>query len=141
MHARRPTAPLDPRRWIVLAILSGSLLLISMDTTILNVAFPSLVGDLRPGAVQQLWIIDVYALALSGLLVTAGAVLVVHPEWRATVAVVLAAAGAVLLAATLVPGNPSVRRGRLGDVAEVVSLVALVPLLVLAVGLFDQVRG
>ncbi|MGW3321646.1 MFS transporter [Streptomyces virginiae] len=62
-----------PHRWIVLAILSGSLLLISMDTTILNVAFPSLVGDLRPGAVQQLWIIDVYALALSGLLVTAGA--------------------------------------------------------------------
>ncbi|MET9958408.1 MFS transporter [Streptomyces sp. NPDC006326] len=66
------TAP-DPRRWIVLTILSGSLLLISMDTTILNVAFPSLVGDLRPGAVQQLWIIDVYALVLSGLLVTAGA--------------------------------------------------------------------
>lgn len=62
-----------PRRWIVLAILSGSLLLISMDTTILNVAFPSLVDDLQPGAVQQLWIIDVYALALSGLLVTAGA--------------------------------------------------------------------
>ncbi|MFB6558663.1 MULTISPECIES: MFS transporter [unclassified Streptomyces] len=67
------TPALDPRRWIVLAILSGSLLLISMDTTILNVAFPSLVGDLQPGAVQQLWIIDVYALALSGLLVTAGA--------------------------------------------------------------------
>ncbi|WP_053685389.1 MFS transporter [Streptomyces sp. XY593] len=69
MHTPTP----DPRRWIVLAILSGSLLLISMDTTILNVAFPSLVGDLQPGAVQQLWIIDVYALALSGLLVTAGA--------------------------------------------------------------------
>ncbi|MEJ8640456.1 MFS transporter [Streptomyces sp. MS1.HAVA.3] len=69
MHTPAPA----PRRWIVLAILSGSLLLISMDTTILNVAFPSLVGDLQPGAVQQLWIIDVYALALSGLLVTAGA--------------------------------------------------------------------
>ncbi|WP_329462197.1 MFS transporter [Streptomyces sp. NBC_01431] len=67
------TAHLDPRRWAVLAILSGSLLLIAMDTTILNVAFPSLVGDLRPSSVQQLWIIDIYALALSGLLVTAGA--------------------------------------------------------------------
>ncbi|MFE9116230.1 MFS transporter [Streptomyces sp. NPDC007172] len=64
---------LDPRRWLVLAILSGSLLLIAMDTTILNVAFPSLVSDLQPSSVQQLWIIDVYALALSGLLVTAGA--------------------------------------------------------------------
>ncbi|MEU9099745.1 MFS transporter [Streptomyces sp. NPDC048361] len=67
------TSPLDPRRWVVLAILSGSLLLIAMDTTILNVAFPSLVSDLQPSSVQQLWIIDVYALALSGLLVTAGA--------------------------------------------------------------------
>jgi hypothetical protein len=34
-----------------------------------------------------------------------------------------------------------VRRGRLADVAEVTALVALVPLLVLAVGLFDRVRG
>ncbi|MET7362066.1 MFS transporter [Streptomyces sp. NPDC005562] len=67
------TPPRDPRRWAVLAILSGSLLLIAMDTTILNVAFPSLVADLRPSSVQQLWIIDVYALVLSGLLVTAGA--------------------------------------------------------------------
>ncbi|MFE0098980.1 MFS transporter [Streptomyces sp. NPDC059009] len=66
---RRPTV----NRWLVLAVLSGSLLLIAMDTTILNVAFPSLVGDLQPGAVEQLWIIDIYALALSGLLVTAGA--------------------------------------------------------------------
>ncbi|MFE0424104.1 MFS transporter, partial [Streptomyces sp. NPDC058953] len=74
----RPAATLvaevvHARRWIVLAILSGSLLLIAMDTTILNVAFPSLVADLRPGSVEQLWIIDAYALALSGLLVTAGA--------------------------------------------------------------------
>ncbi|WP_327071065.1 MFS transporter [Kitasatospora sp. NBC_01302] len=68
----RHTAP-DPHRWIVLTILSGSLLLIAMDTTILNVAFPSLVADLQPGSVEQLWIIDVYALVLSGLLVTAGA--------------------------------------------------------------------
>jgi len=60
-------------RWVVLAILSGSLLIIAMDATILNVAFPSLVSDLRPGSVEQLWIIDAYALALSGLLVTAGA--------------------------------------------------------------------
>ena len=81
------------------------------------------------------------ASGILGLLTTAGAVLVVHPDWQPTVAVVLAAAGALLLAATLVPGTPSVRRGRLGDVAEVASLVALVPLLVLAVGLFDRVRG
>ncbi|MEV5574310.1 MFS transporter [Spirillospora sp. NPDC052269] len=61
------------RRWAVLAVLSGSLLIIAMDATILNVAFPSLVADLRPTSVEQLWIIDAYALVLSGLLITAGA--------------------------------------------------------------------
>ncbi|NLU71002.1 MFS transporter [Streptomyces sp. HNM0574] len=74
--APEPSGPgtvIHARRWGILAILSGSLLLIAMDTTILNVAFPSLVADLQPGSVEQLWIIDAYALALSGLLVTAGA--------------------------------------------------------------------
>ena len=53
----------------------------------------------------------------------------------------LAAAGAVLLAVTLLPGTPSVRRGRLGDVAESVALLSLLPLLVVAVGLFSSIRG
>lgn len=60
------------RRWAVLAVLSGSLLIIAMDSTILNVAFPSLVADLRPTSIEQLWIVDAYALVLSGLLITAG---------------------------------------------------------------------
>ena len=81
------------------------------------------------------------ASGILGLLTTAGAVLVVHPDWRATVAVVLAATGALLLAGTFVPGSASVRRGRLADVAEVSALVALVPLLVLAVGVYDRIRG
>ncbi|NGN69390.1 MFS transporter [Streptomyces sp. A7024] len=71
--APHPDPAVHARRWVILAILSGSLLLIGMDTTILNVAFPSLVADLQPGSVEQLWIIDAYALAISGLLVTAGA--------------------------------------------------------------------
>lgn len=76
-----------------------------------------------------------------GLGTVAASVLWMHPDWRSTVAVVLASAGALLLAATLVPSTPSVRRGRLGDVAEVAALVSLLPLLVLAVGVFDRVRG
>lgn len=76
-----------------------------------------------------------------GLLSTAGAVLVLHPDWRPTAAVVLAATSGLLLASTLVPTSPSVRRGRMGDVAEVVALLALVPLLVLASGLFGRVSG
>jgi type VII secretion integral membrane protein EccD len=76
-----------------------------------------------------------------GLVSVAISLLWLHPDWRPTVAVALAATGAVLLALTLVPSGPSLRRGRLGDVAESVSLLALLPLLVLATGVFSAVRG
>lgn len=72
---------------------------------------------------------------------TAAATLVVHPDWRPTVAVVLAAAAAVLLAGTLVPSPASVRRSRAGDLAEVLALLSLFPLLVLASGLFTRLSG
>ncbi|MEU5052819.1 MFS transporter [Streptomyces sp. NPDC021096] len=61
-------------RWAMLAVLCASLLLVAMDATILNVALPSLMNDLRPSAIEQLWIIDIYGLVLGGLLVTTGAV-------------------------------------------------------------------
>ncbi|WP_278257564.1 type VII secretion integral membrane protein EccD [Nocardioides convexus] len=77
---------------------------------------------------------------LAGLATTAVAVLTLHDDWRPTLAVLLAVAGALLLAATLAPSVPSVRRGRLGDVLESVALIALVPLLVVAVGLFEKVH-
>ncbi|WP_436319683.1 MFS transporter [Streptomyces syringium] len=64
----------DPGRWAMLAVLCASLLLVAMDATILNVALPSLIDDLQPGALEQLWIIDIYGLVLGGLLVTSGAV-------------------------------------------------------------------
>ena len=76
-----------------------------------------------------------------GLVSTAAAVLVLHPDWRPTTAVVLAATGGVLLALPLVPAPPSVRRGRLGDVAETVALLALLPLAVVACGLFAAIVG
>jgi type VII secretion integral membrane protein EccD len=76
-----------------------------------------------------------------GLLSAAAAALWVHPDWRPTIAVVLAASGAVLLAVTLLPATPSVRRGRLGDVAESVALLALIPVTVVAVGIFSAIRG
>jgi type VII secretion integral membrane protein EccD len=78
---------------------------------------------------------------LAGLVATAVAVLVLHPEWRGTLAVVLALAGTVLLLGTMAPSAPSLRRSRLGDLLEAVALVALLPLLVVAIGLFDAVAG
>ncbi len=77
---------------------------------------------------------------LLGLASLAVSLVWLHPGWRLTQAVVLAATGAVLMALTLVPPPPSVRRGRLVDLAESVCLVALLPLLVLAVGVFASIR-
>lgn len=62
-------AATDRRRWAGLAVLAASLLVVVMDMTILNVALPDLTADLRPSAVEQLWIVDAYALVLAGLLV------------------------------------------------------------------------
>ncbi len=76
-----------------------------------------------------------------GLLAVAVSMLWLHPDWRPTAAVVLAATGAVLLTLTMLPPTPSVRRGRLGDLAETVALLSLLPLLVVAAGLFDAIRS
>jgi type VII secretion integral membrane protein EccD len=76
-----------------------------------------------------------------GLVATALSVLWLHPDWRPTAAVALAATGAVLLALTLLPQPGSVRRGRLGDLVETVALLALVPTLVVATGLFASIQG
>jgi hypothetical protein len=76
-----------------------------------------------------------------GLASIAVSLLWMHPAWRPTVAVTLAATGAVLLAVTLVPGTQSLRRGRLGDLAETLCLLGLLPLVVLATGIYSAIRS
>jgi EmrB/QacA subfamily drug resistance transporter len=60
------------RRWWTLAVLSLSLVVISLDNTILNVALPSLARDLHASASQLQWVVDAYMLVFAGLLLTAG---------------------------------------------------------------------
>ncbi|WP_369146626.1 MFS transporter [Streptomyces sp. R44] len=61
------------REWTALGVLMLPLLLVSMDVSVLYFAIPSIAADLRPGATQQLWILDMYGFVLAGLLVTMGA--------------------------------------------------------------------
>ncbi len=72
----RPTttthAAADPRRWWSLGVLCMSLLIISLDNTILNVALPHLVSELGATTSQLQWIVDGYTLIFAGLLLTAG---------------------------------------------------------------------
>ena len=64
--------PAYQRRWWILGVLSLSLLVISLDNTILNVALPSIEGDLGASASDLQWIVDSYVLVFAGLLLTAG---------------------------------------------------------------------
>ena len=66
----RPDTP--RRRWLVLAVVSGGLLLCGIDLTVLHVAVPGMSRDLRPSGAELLWIVDVYSLTLAALLVTCG---------------------------------------------------------------------
>ena len=61
------------RRWWTLLVLSLSLLVISLDNTVLNVALPTLADDLGATSGQLQWIVDSYVLVFAGLLLTAGA--------------------------------------------------------------------
>ena len=68
-----PETTPDPRRWWTLGVLCLSLLVISLDNTILNVALPTLERDLGASSSQLQWIVDSYMLVFAGLLLTAGA--------------------------------------------------------------------
>ncbi|GAB7104645.1 MFS transporter [Streptomyces phaeofaciens JCM 4814] len=48
------------------------LLLVSMDVSVLYFAIPAISADLEPSGTQQLWIFDIYAFVLAGLLMTMG---------------------------------------------------------------------
>jgi MFS transporter, DHA2 family, multidrug resistance protein len=60
------------KRALALATLTAPVLLITLDMTVLGAALPAISEDLRPGAAEQLWIVDVYSFVLAGLLVVAG---------------------------------------------------------------------
>lgn len=65
------------RRWITLLVLCISLIVITLDNTILNVAIPTLAhpraaGGLGATASELQWIVDAYTLVFAGLLLTAG---------------------------------------------------------------------
>ena len=60
------------RRWWALAVLCSSLLIISLDNTILNVALPALSQQLNASTSELQWIVDGYTLVFAGLLLTCG---------------------------------------------------------------------
>src|SRR5215210_1541047 len=72
-HMSAAAKTIHDRRWWTLVVLSASLLVISLDNTILNVALPTIERDLDAGSGQLQWIVDSYTLVFAGLLLTMGA--------------------------------------------------------------------
>ncbi len=62
------------RKWLPLVTVCLGTFMLLVDVTIVNVALPDMVGDLRAsfGALQ--WVVDAYALALAALLLGAGSI-------------------------------------------------------------------
>ena len=61
-------------RWLTLTVVSVTVLLATIDETILNVTIPSLQRDLGASASSLLWILNSYLLVFGGLLLTMGGI-------------------------------------------------------------------
>ncbi|MRJ75985.1 type VII secretion integral membrane protein EccD [Aeromicrobium sp. SMF47] len=79
--------------------------------------------------------------AAAGILSIAISVLVLEPDWRPGLIVVLIVVAAGTLVSTLVTSTRTVSRGRMAEVLELIALVAIVPLLVIAIGIVSAVRS
>src|SRR4051794_7735005 len=68
-----PLAPPATRRWWVLVVLCLSVLLVSVDNTIVNVALPTIGRELAASTSDLQWVVDGYTLAFAALLLLGGA--------------------------------------------------------------------
>ncbi|MEU6574527.1 MFS transporter [Streptomyces sp. NPDC046805] len=72
IRLRRRPAGAGANRWVVLVVLCVSLLLVAVDATVLHVAVPAVSEDLKPSAIELLWIVDIYPLVCASLLILFG---------------------------------------------------------------------
>jgi EmrB/QacA subfamily drug resistance transporter len=66
-----PPAP-SRDRWLALVVLCVGMLMIILDTTIVNVALPSIQDDLGFSQSSLAWVVNAYLIAFGGLLLLAG---------------------------------------------------------------------
>ncbi|MFF4246134.1 MFS transporter [Streptomyces sp. NPDC001822] len=60
------------QRWLILGVICLAQLTVLLDNTVLNVAIPSLTGELHASTADVQWMINAYSLVQSGLLLSAG---------------------------------------------------------------------
>ena len=62
----------DRRRWIALVVVCFGQLMIVLDSTIVNVALPSIQKDLGFGQADLTWVVNAYAISYGGFVLLAG---------------------------------------------------------------------
>jgi MFS family permease len=62
------------QRWWTLGVMCLSLLIVGIDTSILNVTLPTLVREIGASTSQLQWIVDSYVVVFAGLLLVMGSV-------------------------------------------------------------------
>ncbi|MFN8051787.1 MAG: MFS transporter [Acidimicrobiales bacterium] len=70
-HAPEPERA-DPRRWVTLAILLTAVLIAALDSTVLNVAIPTILREFRTTLPSLQWVITGYSLTFAALLIIGG---------------------------------------------------------------------
>jgi EmrB/QacA subfamily drug resistance transporter len=63
---------LAPTRWLALVVLCVTLLMVTLDVTVLNVALPTIAGSLNASTTGLEWIVDSYVIVFAGLLLSIG---------------------------------------------------------------------
>src|SRR5260370_5587903 len=62
----------DPRRWLALIVVCFGQLMIVLDSTIVNVALPSIQRDLHFSQADLTWVVNAYLITYGSLLLLAG---------------------------------------------------------------------
>ena len=99
----------------VLAVLCVSLLIVSLDNTILNVALPTIVRSMHASSSELQWIVDAYAVVFAGLLLVAGSLGDrLGRKWVFMVGLLVFAAGSAVSAFSSTPDHLIAARAFMG---------------------------
>jgi hypothetical protein len=71
-----------PRRWLILAVVLCASVMNQLDTTVVNVAAPSVQADIGGGAATVQWLAAGYTLAFAVFLITGGRLGDIHGHRR-----------------------------------------------------------
>ncbi|MGK0716452.1 MFS transporter [Leucobacter sp. W1153] len=93
------------RQWLALVSISLSVALIIVDSTIVNVAIPSIIGDLAITSTQVQWVQESYTLVFAALLLVFGALADRYGQKRLLILGVAIFAGSSVLAALAPTGD------------------------------------